>query len=146
MFGTGLLKGLSLTFKVMFAPKITEQYPDERPFIDHRWRGSFQLDKEACICCGMCVNACPNRAIVMDATKSQDGRRVLARYEINFERCLVCGLCVEACPQGCLRFTREYELATYSREDVALDLISNDNLGAPASKYAQRVPVGEEEA
>ena len=144
MYGKGLLDGLALTFKKIFTRKVTEQYPDERPFIDHRWRGSFQLDTKACICCGMCANACPNRAITLEVGKDETNRRFLSRYEINFERCLVCGLCVEACTQNCLRFTREFEVATYFREDVLLDLLKRPNLEAPASRYAKKEAAPEE--
>jgi len=141
----GLFKGLAVTWKNMFSKKITEQYPDERPFLDHRWRGSFQLDASMCICCSMCVNACPNRAILLEAGKGEGNKRVLTRYLIHYERCLVCGLCVEACPQGCLRFTREFELASYSRDDVLLDLLRNPNLRALTSQYAKKVISSSEE-
>ncbi|MBZ4654971.1 MAG: NADH-quinone oxidoreductase, chain [Peptococcaceae bacterium] len=138
MYGSGVVKGLALTLKKFFSKKITEQYPEERPFIDHRWRGSLQLDKDACICCNMCVNACPNGVITLESGKDENNKRFLTRYEVNFERCLVCGLCVEACPKQCLKFTREYELATYFRDDVKLGLYHNPKLSAPSSTYAQK--------
>jgi len=141
----GLFKGLAVTWQKMFSKKITDQYPDERPFIDHRWRGSFQLDAASCICCSMCVNACPNQAIFLEAAKGEGNKRFLTRYLIHFERCLVCGLCVEACPQGSLRFTREFELARYSRDEVLLDLMQQPNLQAPTSKYAQKIKPSHEE-
>ena len=85
----------------------------------------------------MCVNACPNKAIILDFEKDENNKRILKRFEINFERCLVCGFCVEACPKKCLRFTKEFELSEFHKENIYLDLFKNGKLELPGSVYFQ---------
>lgn len=137
MYGKGLLKGLSVTGKIIFKKKVTEKYPEEKPQLAARWRGGFQLDVNECIACGLCERACPNSAIKLTTKKNEENKRQLISYELNQSYCLFCGLCVEACPKNCLRFTKEFETATYFKEKVKLDLFNNQNLSAPASSYAQ---------
>ncbi|MFO7892052.1 MAG: 4Fe-4S binding protein, partial [bacterium] len=49
----------------------------------------FQVDKEKCTGCSVCVNECPVEAISM-----ADGKA-----EIDNSRCIECGRCVQVCPQ-----------------------------------------------
>lgn len=135
MFGKGLLKGLGLTGRVIFRKKITEKYPEKLPQLPERWRGGFQLDVSKCIACGLCERNCPNRAIKMSTQKDENNKKQLASYELKYSYCLVCGLCVEGCPTHCLRFTHEFENATYHKEQAILDLFNNQNLSAPMSTY-----------
>ncbi|MGI6224676.1 MAG: NuoI/complex I 23 kDa subunit family protein [Peptococcales bacterium] len=137
MYGKGLIKGLSVTGRNIFRKKITEKYPEVKPQLAERWRGSFQLDVSQCIACGLCERACPNSAIKLTTEKNEENKKQLAGYELNRSYCLYCGLCVEACPKKCLRFTKEFETATYYKEEVILDLFNNQNLSAPTSTYAQ---------
>ncbi|NLW25159.1 MAG: NADH-quinone oxidoreductase subunit I [Clostridia bacterium] len=137
MYGKGLLKGLSITGRVIFRKKITEKYPEEKPQLASRWRGGFQLDVNECIACGLCERSCPNKAIKMSATKDENNKKKLSGYELNLIYCLYCGLCVEACPKKCLRFTKEFETATYFKETAKLDLFNNPNLSAPTSTFMQ---------
>jgi len=46
-------------------------------------------------------------------------------------------LCVEACPKKCLRFTHDFEPATFSKEKVILDLYNDSNLSSVTSTYGQ---------
>ena len=43
MKGTGILKGLGVTFKMFFRKKVTQDYPDVTPDIAARSHGSFEL-------------------------------------------------------------------------------------------------------
>lgn len=56
-------------------------------------RNSFplQLDKNKCIGCGMCVEACPYNAMSFTDCPT-----------IDMEACRLCGSCVEACPEEAL--------------------------------------------
>jgi len=139
MFGKGLATGLSITLKEMFKRKVTIQYPFERPELPERFHGRFVLDREACIACGLCESACPNRVITVSRTKV-DKKNVLTGYRMDIQYCLFCGLCVEACPRNAIRFSKDFEMAVFSRENVPLTLLA-ESAGAPAVDPG---PAGEE--
>lgn len=125
MFGQGLIKGLSITLKHMFGPKITEEYPEQRPNLPPAFKGSFELKVPKCISCGLCANACPNHVIKIESVKDENNKKKLTGYSMMTERCLYCGFCVETCPTKALVWNHEFELAKYFRNDVNLDLFSS---------------------
>lgn len=47
---------------------------------------------EACVSCGVCVEACPDKAL-----EAHEGRPFM-----NAARCLACGHCIDQCPEGAL--------------------------------------------
>ena len=60
--------GLKTTFSNMFKPKVTLQYPDEKPNIPQNYRGVPTLVKdpngrEKCVSCQLCEFVCPPKAI-----------------------------------------------------------------------------------
>jgi len=130
MNGTGLLKGLAITFKELWKKPVTLQYPEHKETLPPRFHGSFALSPEKCIACGLCQQACPNKVIKVGAVKDENNKRKLASYEMEMKYCLFCGLCVEACPTNALTFTQEYELAKYHIEDVKLTLFKKEESSA----------------
>lgn len=58
----------------------------------------LMVDEGRCHRCGLCVEACPERAIVVDA-----GGRVLT----DRNACTACGACVDSCPDGCREIAGE---------------------------------------
>ena len=136
-WGKGLLQGLSVTGRVIFRKKLTEEYPKVQIKMPEKWRGSFSFDREKCIACGLCVMECPNEAIWLQREKDENNKNVVTGYKIDLAHCLSCGLCVESCPTKCIKFTREFESATYLKKDSILDLFNNQNLEADISAYAQ---------
>ena len=98
-----LRKGLSLTLRYMFAPKITVQYPEEKTPASPRFRGLHALRRypngeERCIACKLCEAVCPAMAITIESAQRDDGSRRTTRYDIDLTKCIFCGFCEEACP------------------------------------------------
>jgi NADH-quinone oxidoreductase subunit I len=118
MYGSGLLKGLGVTFKHWFQREVTEQYPEQRPDLAPASHGFFEWDPDRCICCGMCVRACPNQVITLKAEKNEAGKRVPVSYDMNIAYCLFCGLCIEACPTKTLRNANNFEISVYHHENT----------------------------
>ena len=123
MLGSGIAKGLAVTFRHMFGRKVTISYPEQRIFTPPRFRGApawvFREDGSArCVGCGTCVYACPHGVIEMEVSDTPDGFRQMDYYTIHITRCLFCGLCVEACPFGAIQMSDVFELAQYQRTDL----------------------------
>lgn len=125
MFGQGLIKGLQITIGHFFGKNVTQQYPEERPVLPARFKGSFTLDVGKCIACGLCANACPNHVIQIASVKDEKNKKKLSGYKMMVERCLYCGFCVEACPAKALQWNHDYERTVFFREDVNLDLFQD---------------------
>ena len=68
---TELRKGLMLTLKYFFKPKITVQFPEEKTPQSPRFRGLHALRRypngeERCIACKLCEAVCPAMAITIE--------------------------------------------------------------------------------
>src|SRR5881409_3916479 len=60
-----IAKGMSVTLKEMMSPAVTENYPDEPPKFEERYRGVHVLQRdenglEKCVACFLCAAACPS--------------------------------------------------------------------------------------
>jgi NADH-quinone oxidoreductase subunit I len=122
VYGEGLLKGLGVTIKHFFQPKVTEKYPEVKPKLPPSVKSSFRLDPEKCTACGICANACPNKVISIKSAKDEKNKRYLTDYDMNLQYCLFCGLCEESCPQKALLIDQDFELAAYCREKTKRNL------------------------
>lgn len=119
MHGKGLITGLGITLKHHFGSKLTVQYPEQRPYLQERYRGRLYLEFEKCIACGICVKTCPNGVLTLeDARDETSKKKKLMAYTIDHQYCMFCNLCVEACPSQCLHFNHDFELSRYRREDI----------------------------
>ena len=101
---TELISGMSLTFRTMFRPKATVNYPYEKGPLSPRFRGEHALRRypngeERCIACKLCEAVCPAQAITIEAEPREDGSRRTTRYDIDMTKCIYCGFCEEACPR-----------------------------------------------
>jgi NADH-quinone oxidoreductase subunit I len=120
-----ILKGMALTFKMMFTHAVTRQFPEERrdPIPGFRGRHAFVRDsktgKEKCIMCMKCATVCPSQCIYITKQKrEEDGKLYLAQFDIEALRCIFCGYCVEVCPVCALVLTEEFEYSAYTREEI----------------------------
>lgn len=117
MRGSSIITGLGITLKKFFQKKVTEQYPEVKPNLPARSRGSFDFYPEKCISCNLCAMACPNGVIKVESHKGESGKKVLDNYKMSLGYCLFCGLCVEACPTDAIKFKTDFEFAYFSRDE-----------------------------
>jgi len=96
---------------------VTLKYPFEPRPAPEAFRGAPRWDHTRCIGCGGCANHCPARTI-MTRDICQEIRILL----YDGARCTYCGRCADICPEKAIAMTRDYELATPSREDITATL------------------------
>lgn len=118
-----IARGMWLTLKYLFRPKVTINYPHEKGPISHRFRGEHALRRypsgeERCIACKLCEAVCPAQAIVIEAEEREDGSRRTTRYDIDMTKCIYCGLCQEACPVDAIVEGPNFEFSTFTREEL----------------------------
>lgn len=128
-----LLKGMQVTGKEFFTPKITERYPEDRDTFKwpDRFRAILELiyDKDGnhkCIACGTCERNCPNGTITIESkmvdTPAGTKKKKLDRYIYDLGSCTFCQLCVISCPTGALRFTNDFEQSVFTRSKLVKQL------------------------
>ena len=143
-----IAKGMSVTFKEMMSPTVTENYPDEPAKLEERYRGVHVLQRdengmEKCVACFLCAAACPSNCIYIEAAENTEANRISAGeryasvYNIDYSRCIFCGYCVEACPTDAITHGHGFELATY---DINSLIYRKEQLleKGPATKTAAR--------
>ena len=124
-------KGMGVTFKEMMSPTVTENYPDEPPKFQARFRGVQVLQRdenglEKCVACFLCAAACPANCIYIDAAENTEtvrisgGERYAKVYNIDYNRCIFCGYCVEACPTDAITHGHGFELATLNATNLVI--------------------------
>jgi len=118
-----IVSGMALTFRYMFKPKATLNYPFEKMALSPRFKGEHALRRypngeERCIACKLCEAVCPAQCIVIEAEPRDDGTRRTTRYDIDMTKCIYCGLCEEACPVDAIVEGPNLEFATETREEL----------------------------
>lgn len=118
-----IARGMWITLKYLFRPKVTINYPYEKGPLSPRFRGEHALRRypngeERCIACKLCEAVCPAQAIVIEAEERDDGSRRTTRYDIDMTKCIYCGLCQEACPVDAIVEGPNFEFSTFTREEL----------------------------
>lgn len=115
------MKGLGVTFKAMTAKKVTYKYPDVPLALPDRFRGIQYFEPDKCIVCNQCARICPTECLTLTGKPNPDPEKkgkVIDTFDINFEICILCDLCTEVCPTEAIVMTNNFELASYSRDDL----------------------------
>jgi NADH-quinone oxidoreductase subunit I len=136
-----IFKGLFLTLKHFFMPKVTIQFPEEKTPQSPRFRGLHALRRypngeERCIACKLCEAVCPAMAITIESEKRDDGTRRTKRYDIDLTKCIFCGFCEESCPVDSIVETRILEYHGEKRGDL---LYTKEMLLAVGDKYEKEI-------
>ena len=136
-----IFKGLFLTLKHFFMPKVTIQFPEEKTPQSPRFRGLHALRRypngeERCIACKLCEAVCPAMAITIESEKRDDGSRRTTRYDIDLTKCIFCGFCEESCPVDSIVETRILEYHGEKRGDL---LYTKEMLLAVGDKYEKEI-------
>lgn len=127
---TSVWVGMNVTFKHLFKPSITLQYPKQRWEMPDRARNQLHNDIDDCIGCDQCARACPVDCIYIDTekvgkevdlgvtSKGTKKRLKVLRFDIDMSLCCYCGLCTYPCPTECLVMTPKYESSVYDRTEL----------------------------
>jgi NADH-quinone oxidoreductase subunit I len=118
-----LLTGMKITLQQFFKPQVTVHYPHQSLKMSKRFRGHIMLvrdpetGKSLCIACKSCEKACPSDCIVVDGIKKEgDKKKSVTDFKLDFTKCSLCGSCVEVCPVEALDFSKDYNLASTSKD------------------------------
>jgi len=124
------LVGMKITFKHLFVPEVTIQYPEIKVPMAERVRNRLYVNMDDCIGCDQCARACPVNCIEIETVKSlptedlgktSNGKKKalwVTKFNIDIAKCCYCQLCVFPCPTECIYMTDVYEFAEFEREDL----------------------------
>jgi len=125
-----LIKGLAVTFKYLISPAITLQYPTKKQPMAERFRGLVDLDLNKCILCQQCAKICPTDCLLITFEDSPEKKKKFKEFKYKIELCCFCGLCAQACPTAAIYMNKIYEIATFGRRELLINLLDPE-------KYAQ---------
>jgi NADH-quinone oxidoreductase subunit I len=136
-----LWKGLMVTGRYLFKPKVTVHYPEEKTPLSPRFRGLHALRRypngeERCIACKLCEAVCPAMAITIESEEREDGTRRTTRYDIDLRKCIFCGFCEESCPVDSIVETRVFEYHGEKKGDL---IYTKEMLLAIGDRYEDQI-------
>ena len=125
-----VLVGMKITWKHLFVPAVTLQYPEEREKLPERARNRLYMNYNDCIGCKQCATACPVNCIDIETIKgtradmpepTSTGKKKalwVTKFEIDTAKCCFCQLCVFPCPTEAIYMTDVYEYSEFDRDNL----------------------------
>ncbi len=146
-----VLIGMKITFRHLFTPAVTIQYPDVKLKLPERARNRLYVNMDDCIGCDQCSNACPVDCIEIETVKSlptedlgmtstgQKKRLWVTKFDIDIAKCCYCGLCVPPCPTECIKMTDVYEFSEFNRNNLVYNYatVTSDEIGHIKARAAE---------
>ncbi|MBK6915723.1 MAG: NADH-quinone oxidoreductase subunit I [Ignavibacteriales bacterium] len=146
-----ILIGMKVTFKHLFVPAVTIQYPDVRLKLPERERNRLYVNMDDCIGCDQCARACPVSCIEIETVKSlptedlgktSNGKKKalwVTKFNIDIAKCCYCQLCVFPCPTECIYMTDVFEFSEYDRNNLIYNFstLTHDESLQKKNNFAQ---------
>ena len=131
-----IMIGMKVTFRHLFIPAVTIQYPTVKPELPERERNRLYVNMDDCIGCLQCERACPVNCIEIEIVKSIPGEDLgitsngkkkalwVTKFDIDIAKCCYCELCVFPCPTDCIYMTDVYEFSEFERDNFIYDFVT----------------------
>lgn len=140
-----LITGMGVTIRHMFRKPVTLQYPHTKPVLSGAYRSAIKLirfeetDSHDCVACLQCEKICPSFCITIEGEKVDGLKKKRAtKFDMDFALCSLCGLCLDVCPTTTLEYSRDYDVAGYTRDGFVHDLLDPYRAGEDVFREQQR--------